>query len=128
MTQDNPTGSPVQVEPKQPYWFRGNEPDEFLYCLECLMVRSDEAQENGEIDDPPELDGGFAPESDTPAFCETCGYMLQFVATDYCWQQELEHARDHGPSKDEIEHLTYCSSNPCVEEELFWLLREKEGP
>lgn len=86
-----PLANRAVVEPH--YWLRNDAGRSF--CRKCgekkvRQINKDCREKNEN------LDGGWDTEEDGPAFCETCGVMLDCTYTDHAVRDEIDHFSEYG--------------------------------
>jgi hypothetical protein len=97
------------------YWIQGD--DEFgSYCYDHAQEKITELEKEFP-DDEFQLDGGWRIDSDSQAFCETCGIALDNGFTDYCSRTEIEHFEENG--------FDYTNPSDCYS--LTQILNSFEG-
>lgn len=86
-----PLANRAVVEPH--YWLRNDAGRSF--CRKCgekkvRQINKDCREKNEN------LDGGWDTEEDGPAFCDTCGVMLDCTYTDHAVRDEIDHFSEYG--------------------------------
>lgn len=75
------------------HWIHGWD-EGFSFCRECAEKKVAELLAE-EPDGDYLVDGGWATEGDSQAFCETCQRALDNSYTEYAVEQELDHFEGH---------------------------------
>ena len=87
------------------HWICGTNEAE-SYCPPCARKKLRELKRNASRRQRAELmiDGGWGVEGDGPAFCATCGCLLDNNYTDYGCHEELDYFETEGFNLDDPSH------------------------